>query len=361
MRFLSIKKIAKEAGVSTATVSRVLNNPGYKCSSEELRERIWKIARELNYMPNEAARNLKKGITDTSQKVWYLDVLMTRTGNLETDPFFSELLRVIESEIHRQGCILMHIFHQPLFSNDRKCRTENIDKVIAQMEPDGDIRSDGLIIIGKCNDNVLKKLSAKYKSIVSVNRNSTNYLVDEVICDGKRIAAMAVEYLIGLGHRKIGYVGDCHNESRYKGYQDTLFQYGIDIDISFVIEAEHTEAEGYAVMERLIQRGDAPTAIYCANDMIAIGMLKCLNKYKNRYYVPSIISSDDIEEAQYTRPMLTTVRLPKEEMGKFALYLLIDRLGGGHKGIVRTELEGKLMIRESCTLVENANRMEYYI
>ena len=255
----------------------------------------------------------------------------------------------------------MHTFHQPLFSNDRKCRTENIDKVIAQMEPDGEIRSDGLIIIGKCNDNVLKKLSAKYKSIVSVNRNSTNYLVDEVICDGKRIAAMAVEYLIGLGHRKIGYVGDCHNESRYKGYQDTLFQYGIDIDISFVIEAEHTEAEGYAVMERLIQRGDAPTAIYCANDMIAIGMLKCLNKYKNRYYVPSIISSDDIEEAQYTRPMLTTVRLPKEEMGKFALYLLIDRLGGGHKGIVRTELEGKLMIRESCTLVENANRMEYYI
>mgnify|MGYP002241885014 CR=1 FL=1 len=75
------------------------------------------------------------------------------------------------------------------------------------MEPDGDIRSDGLIIIGKCNDNVLKKLSAKYKSIVSVNRNSTNYLVDEVICDGKRIAALAVEYLIGLGHRKIGYVG----------------------------------------------------------------------------------------------------------------------------------------------------------
>ena len=69
-------------------------------------------------------------------------------------------------------------------------------------------------------------------------------------------------------------MGDCHNESRYKGYQDTLFQYGIDIDISFVIEAEHTEAEGYAVMERLIQRGDAPTAIYCANDMIAIAAIR---------------------------------------------------------------------------------------
>ena len=69
MRFLSIKKIAKEAGVSTAIVSRVLNNPGYKCSSEELRERIWKIARELNYMPNEAARSLKKELRIQSESV----------------------------------------------------------------------------------------------------------------------------------------------------------------------------------------------------------------------------------------------------------------------------------------------------
>ena len=129
----------------------------------------------------------------------------------------------------------------------------------------------------------------------------------------------------------------------------------------YVIETYQTEKEGFQTMQKFLKLKEPPTGIYCANDITAIGMLKCLNKYKNRYYVPSIISSDDIEEAQYTKPMLTTVRLPKEEMGKFALYLLIDRLGGGHKGIVRTELEGKLMIRESCTLVENANRMEYYI
>ena len=359
--FFPIKKIAEKAGVSTATVSRVLNNPEYKCSSEELREKIWQIARELNYLPNEAARNLKKGIIDTGQKIWYIDILMTRTGSMEADPFFSELLRIIESEIHKQRCILTRVWHQPIFSNDRKCQIENIDKILEEMEQGNEQKSDGLIIIGKCNDNVLKKLSSKYRGIVSVNRNSTNYLVDEVICDGMRIAATAVEYLIQLGHRKIGYVGDCHNESRYKGYQDTLFKYNIDMDINYVIETEHMEAEGYAVMESLIQRSDVPTAIYCANDMIAIGMLKCLNRYKNRYYVPSIISSDDIEEAQYTRPMLTTVRLPKEEMGKFALYLLLDRLNGGHKGIVRTELEGKLIIRESCTPVENTNRLEYYI
>ena len=358
---MSIKKIAEKAGVSTATVSRVLNNPNYKCSSESLRDRIWQIARELNYMPNEAARNLKMGVSDENSKIYYIDILMTRTESTQADPFFSELLRIIEGEIHRKRCILVNVWHQPLFSNDRKCRIENIDKVFEEMMRQGETQSDGLIVIGKCNDEVLKKLTARYKGLVSVNRNSTNYKVDEVLCDGRRIAATAVEYLIQLGHRKIGYVGDCHNESRYKGYQETLFKYNISMDIHNVIETEHTEAEGYEVMEKLIQRADAPTAIYCANDMIAIGMLKCLSRYRNRYYMPSIIASDDIGEAQYTKPMLTTVSLPKEEMGKFAIYLLLDRLGGGHKGIVRIELEGKLIVRESCSSVENSMRVEYYI
>lgn len=358
---MSIKKIAELAGVSTATVSRVLNHPGYKCSSEELQEKIWQIARELNYMPNEAARNLKMGKGESAQKTYYIDILMTRTGSTEADCFFNELLRIIESEIHKQRCILSAVWNQPVFSNDARCRVENIDKIIADMERENQRRSDGLVIIGKCNNKVLKKLTLRYKSVVSVNRNSTNYMVDEVICDGRRIASLAVEYLIQLGHRKIGYVGDCHNESRYKGYQETLFRYNIDMDINHVIETEHAETDGYEVMEKLVQRSDAPTAIYCANDMIAVGMLKCLNKYKNRYYLPSIIASDDIEQAQYTKPMLTTVRLPKEEMGKFAIFLLLDRMNGGHKGVVRTELEGKLIIRESCTTVENSRDMEYYI
>ena len=95
--------------------------------------------------------------------------------------------------------------------------------------------------------------------------------------------------------------------------------------------------------------------------MIAIGMLKCLNKYKNRYYVPSIISSDDIEEAQYTKPMLTTVGLPRAEMGKFALHLLLDRMKGGHSGVVRMELSGHLMIRNSCSHVSESTWSDYCI
>ena len=114
-------------------------------------------------------------------------------------------------------------------------------------------------------------------------------------------------------------------------------------------------------MEKFFQSDDMPTGIYCANDISAIGMLKCLNKFRNRYYMPSIISSDDIQEAQFTRPMLTTVSLPKEDMGKFALYLLLDRMKGGHSGIVRMELEGRLMIRNSCSSVEDSMWSDYCI
>jgi len=347
--FMSISKIAKKAGVSPATVSRVLNNPDYHCASEETRDKIWAAAMELNYTPNEAARNLRLGKnTQKSQKTYYINVLMTRVDEARTDPFFSELLHVIESEIHKHFCILSKVWYMPAFSNDKKCRDINLASVIASMYQETDGRCDGLIIVGKCNSAALKKLNAQYKSVVSVNRNSTNYEVDEVLCNGYKVASMAVDYLIKLGHKKIGYVGECQNEARYRGFTKTLAGNGIALDEKYVVETKQTEAEGYDIMERLIRSGDYPSGIYCANDITAIGMLKALNKYKNLQAVPSIISSDDIEEAGNCNPMLTTVKLPKDEMGKFALYLLVDRIKGGHSSVVRMELEGKLVVRDSC-------------
>lgn len=358
---MSIKKIAEEVGVSPATVSRVLNNPSYRCSTPGLRDKIWKAAMELNYVPNEAARNLKMGAATKADKTYYINVLMTRMDAEQSDPFFAELLRVIESEVHKNMCILSKVWYRSLFSNERRCRTEKLDTIIQDMYGETEGRCDGLIIIGKCNKLALKKLSQIYKNVVSVNRNSTNYEVDEVICDGKKIASIAVEYLISLGHRSIGYVGETHNEARYSGYLETMQKHEIEVESDYVVECKQTEAEGFEIMKQLLQSGDCPTGIYCANDITAIGMLKCLNKFKNRYYTPSIVSSDDIEQAQYMKPMLTTVRLPKDEMGKFAMYLLLDRMKGGHKSVVRTELEGKLMIRNSCTEVEASTWSDYYI
>lgn len=313
---MSIKRIAELSGVSPATVSRVLNHPEYKCQSPEVRERIWKAAMQLGYTPNQAARNLKLGIA-AEQKNYYIGVLMTRT--------------------------------------------ENLDRIIDEMYRETICVCDGLIIIGKCNKEALKKLNKKYKCVVSVNRNSTNYEVDEVLCDGRKVASMAVEYLISLGHRNIGYVGECYNEARYAGFLETMRKHEIEPDPSMIIQTHQTETEGFHAMQRIFREEDRPTGIYCANDITAVGMLKCLAKYKNYYYTPSIISSDDIEEAQCTRPMLTTVSLPREEMGKFAMQLLLDRLRGDHRSVVRLELEGRLMIRDSCAPADESGWSDYCI
>ena len=358
---MSIKEIAKRAQVSSATVSRVLNNPDYKCSSPQVRERIRKAAIELNYVPNEAARRLKTGSSSAEEKTCYINILMTRTDSAHVDPFFDEQLRVVETEIHRNNCILSQVWYRAIFSSDKRCRRENIADIIEKMYEQTEGHCDGLIVIGKCNKEALGKLNRKYKSVVSVNRNSTNYEVDEVLCDGKKVAMMAVDYLLSLGHRNIAYVGDCYNEARYRGYLEALRRHDIEPEADYIVQTGQTEAEGYVAMQKFIEFDDRPTGIYCANDITAIGMLKYLGSGKSRYYTPSIISSEDIEEAQYTQPMLTTVGLPKAEMGKFAIYLLMDRMRGGHKSVVRTELEGKLMIRNSCSGVEDSEWSDYCI
>lgn len=357
---MSIKKIADSVGVSPATVSRVLNNPDYHCSSPELRDKIWNTAMQMNYVPNEAARQLKTGKIP-EQKTYCIHVLMTRMDAASSDPFFQELLRVVESEIHRQGCILSKVWYRSIFSNDKRCKRENLDAVNDRMLEETDGKGDGLIIIGKCNHKALIKLQQYYKATVYVNCDSSQGEVDEVICNGKKVASSAVEYLIELGHENIGYVGSCHNEARYQGYLETLQANGLDVDSNFIIETKQTEMEGFEAMEKFSNSEKCPTGIYCSNDITAIGMLKYLNKHKNRYYMPSIISSDGIEEAMYTTPMLTTIQVSKEEMGKFALYLLVDRLRGGHRGKVKIELECRLMKRESCTSVDESRWCEYYI
>jgi DNA-binding LacI/PurR family transcriptional regulator len=328
-----------------------LNNPNYHGSSPDLRDKVWKAAIELNYVPNEAARKLKLG-TSAAEKPVHVNILMTRMDATQYDPFFSELLHIVQSEIHKQVCILTQIWYLPVFSNDQMCTDTDMKQLIQDMKQDEQGYADGLIIIGKCNPEALKLLKKQYKSVVSINRNSTNYEVDEVLCDGEKIAAMAVEHLIQLGHHKIGYVGACNNEARYRGYLNTLDRHGLTVDASHIIETMQTEQEGYEAMEHMLASGNYPTGIYCANDITAIGMLKCLNQKGGKLRIPSIIASDDIEEAQNTKPMLTTVRMPKEEMGRFALHLLLDRIRGGHQGVVRIELEGKLIIRSSCAKVE---------
>ena len=344
---VTIKDVAQRAGVSTATVSRVLNDPNYRCAEPGMREKIWRIAMEMNYTPNASARSLK--LRDDPGKTAFFQALMTRAGaESENDPFFRELLHCVETEVADHHCVLSGIQYRAELSDDKRCaRMDPVARVRKMREAAGG-RCDGIIVIGKCNKDILRELQRQYVNVVSINRNSTEYAVDEVLCDGEKVAAMAVGHVLELGHRRIGYVGGCRNESRYRGYQAALRDNGLDLIPGYVQETGQTEEEGYRAMRAFLALAEPPSAVYCANDLSAIGALRCLGEMRQLRARPSIVASDDIEAAQSCSPMLTTVRVPKREMAHLAVQLLVDRWEGGHTGVVRVEVEAALMQRESC-------------
>ncbi len=344
---MSIVDIAKKTGVSPSTVSRVLNNPGYRCSSEELRQKIWQTAIEMNYTPNEAAKRLKEGKGRQSQKTYYINVLLTHTDELAMDPFFRELLDCVETEIHSHFCVLSKVWVNSLFSDDTACGRANLSRVIGEMFLETEEKSDALIIIGRCNPDALIQWKKLYRSVVSINRNPTHGLVDEITCDGSKVAQMAVEYLIGLGHTRIAYVGECRGEARYQGFLSAMEKHGLSVNADYVFDRQRAWIEADAIVRLMTSMENSPTGIYCANDVTGVGLLWALCNLKGHFYRPSVISSDDIEEGQRTKPMLTTVRLFKEDMSRHALYLLLDRLRGGHEGIIRMDIQPQIVERGS--------------
>ncbi|MCD8356386.1 MAG: LacI family transcriptional regulator [Clostridia bacterium] len=358
---MSMKEIARMCGTSVATVSRVLNNPDYKCADPKLKERIWTIAGKYDYVPNEAARDLKMS-KSRAEKVHHINIMLTRIGGDETDPFYNELLGNVTTELHQHLCVMSNLWYMPYFAPDKKYGKKEIHDNLEKMLDQSQEKMDGLIIMGKCKREVLEILQNKFKGIVMIVRNHADYGVDEVLLDGNQVASTALEYLISMGHKKIGYIGDCTFDECFTGYMHTMKMHQLDINIDYIVEAPRSEDGGYAAMDQILGMSDRPTAIFCLVDAIAIGALKRLNKRKNKLYTPSIIACDGIEEGKYTSPMLTTVESPKEDMARLAVLLLLNRLEKGHKSSARVVVDGKLVIRESCKRVSEAeDSIEYYI
>lgn len=336
---MSLKKIAKISGASISTVSRVLNQPDYKCQDENLQNRIWEAARKLQYVPNAAARQLKTGqaAKETPKRI---DVFLTRFQKLDEDMFFKELYDILREILLQQKCSLYQLLTLP----DMIERSQNI----ARFHP-AEESSDGLIMLGKCPAELLPFLKKQYQHLVGIDRNPTNFDYDEVFCDGSLAAGMAMDYLISLGHKKIAYIGDCSYEARYIGYHQSLMTHKLPLDYSHIYQTYQTRQEGRQSMQSILEKKDRPTAIFCANDSTALGVLDVLKGHQKKGYLPSVISIDNIREAETTVPMLTTINIPKREMAHHAVALLLDRIHGGHHENVRIEMQGQLVIRDSCS------------
>ena len=335
---MSLKKISELTGASVATVSRVLNNPQYQCQDREMTERIRQAARDMGYVPDQNARCLKMRKTEGRIADHFtIDVLLARLSTLEEDPFFAEIFRCIETECHRQGCVVGKILNIP----DVRTAAMNQERV----------RAEGLLILGKCSPELVEELLRRYRGVIAIDRNPLEYRMDEIICNGTKAAEKAVEYLMELGHTRIAYVGDCNMEMRYTGYYECLLSYKLPLTYDYVVSTSQTREEGYRAFGRLEGLADPPTAVFCANDITALGFLQAMKDKNGRrrkgVYRPAVVAIDDIEEASRISPMLTTVHIPKEDMAHLAILTLRDRLEGGHRECLRLELPCHLMVRES--------------
>lgn len=314
----SIKDVAKEAGVSIATVSRVIN--GSKHVSDDIRIRVEQAIHDLGYRSNEIARTLK--VTKTKR----IAVIITSLSR----SFFSRVIEGIQSEAEKHAYSVM--FAE---THDSIVKEKELVELFAGQWV------DGIILASSVNN---ESEHAEYiNRLASLNKQGTripvvtlefpldNSGIDAVCIDHQKAAYDAVRYLIGLGKTCIAHIshpkGNRIGSWRVKGYEAAIQVAGLTRSEDFISEANYTTYSGYLAMSRLISNGIRPDAVFCANDQTAVGVIKYCED--NDLRVPedvAIIGTDDIFVSSIMSPSLSTVDVPKFQLGKQAMTLLLSRI-----------------------------------
>ena len=325
---VKLKDIAEMTGFDISTVSRALrDDPRVK---EETKKKIKEIAKKLNYIPDISAKILSSG------KSGIIGIILPEVKH----SFYSEIFEEI-NEI----CLERELIPELLLTEFNQLRIENIKKQIIYQ------KMDGIILAYHSLD--FSFISEKICPIVFIdvpNDNFENF--DKVIIDNLEGAKEAIRYLIEIGHRKIGFIADAvTTKKRFDGYKDALKEKNIEIDEELIeIRSGRSEEIGYQAGLKLLSKPNRPTAIFCVNDLIAIGLLRA--SFELNIKVPeqlSIIGFDDIPISRYLPIPLTTVSQPIKEIATEAIGLLIDRIKNPQKPYITKKLKTNLIIRKSTS------------
>ncbi len=329
---VSIKDIAKKAGVSPSTVSRALRDDPRV--NAETKTQIQNIARSMSYVPSAAARSLvgKRSAT-----------IGAAVRDLR-DPYYARLMSGIEdlATEYNYQVILSSFYRNP-------------ERELAVVLDFHERRVDGIIVAGSAVAQAYLSSDSKFfKPIVLVNSPAYPYSVS---INGFLGAKKVVEHLIDLGHRRIAYItwGSEHIDglNRLGGYRTALSEHNIAIDDNFIVAGDGGVTGGVKATTHLLDLPQPPTAIFGFNDMTAIGVINALRQKGCK--VPrdfSVAGYDDLEMAAYYFPTLTTVRQPTFRVGRQTVNMLL-KLINNEAGVVPEVLDPKLVIRESTAPVAN--------
>jgi LacI family transcriptional regulator len=329
----TIKDVAREANVSVATVSRVFNSSGPV--SEQTRTRIQEVAARLCYSPHGAARSL------TTRRTSTLGVLLPDLYG----EFFSEVIRGMDQAAQRKGYHL-------LVSSSHDAKAE-IEAALRAMRG----RVDGLIAMSPHLDAA--SLIANVPSmlpVVLLNCQVTGDGYDALTIENQSGAYQMIQHLVALGHRSIAIIrgsqGNYDADERLLGYRAALRDSGIEPRPEWEVPGDFTETSGYQAIERLLSIRERPTAVFAANDAMAIGALGALRDAE--VLVPdhiAVVGFDDIPLARYMNPPLSSVHVAIAELGIRAVETLLHAIDRKNEHTRRHQrLETTLVIRRSCGL-----------
>lgn len=331
---MNIKEIAKEAGVSVATVSRVLNHPD--TVAPKTRERILNLMEQMDYKPNWFARGLNFNKTDT------IALLVPNILN----PAFVEMAEGVESVAAQKGYTVLLCITEGELAKERQYIQTLINR-----------RVDGLILVSSMLDNEeLNLLKKQNVSVVLVGESSGSSFAPMVRIDCQGAAYLAVQHLINCEHKEIsliyGRTPAMENRNKIIGYTKALQEAGIPFKKSLLVEEENTIEGGYLATRKLLGSENCPEAIFTTSDLMAFGVIDALRDAELR--IPedvAVMGFDNIKMSSLMVPRLSTVAKPLHKMGLSGARLLLDVIESKDKeDLVLKEiiLQSKLKIRKSC-------------
>jgi LacI family transcriptional regulator len=330
---VTIREVARLAQVHPGTVSRALNEQTRALVNQETAERVLRAAEQLGYQPNPIARGLK------TSRSYTVGVLIPDL----TNPLFPPIMRGIEDRLGDAGYTLLIV------------NTDNdADRERSQMAAMRARQVDGFIAAtARLDRELLAEAAAGGAPLVLVNRSLEDGSVPAVTVDDRHGTALAVDHIVGLGHRVIGHVAGPQNVStghrRYLGYLEAMARHDLPAPAAQATFADaFSEAAGARACLELMQRTDRVTAIVAANDRLAIGCYDALDQLELRCPQDvSIVGFNDMPFVDRLRPSLTTVRVPQREIGSVAADLLLRQLGDQEGRVEEVLLEPTLIVRES--------------
>jgi LacI family transcriptional regulator len=325
----TIYDVARLAGVSAATVSRVVN--GRSSVDPTLAERVQRAMADLDYRPNVVARNLRRQRTS----IWA--VIISDIGN----PFFTSMVRGVEDIAQGAGYSVV------LCNSDEDPAKEEryVNAALAE-------QMAGVIISSTGQGANLARLAAAGTPVVAIDREIRGANVDTVLVDNEHGAELATQHLIEAGFERIACITGPRKlptaQQRLRGYQRALKAYKRTVEEDLIRYADYREEGGYQAMASLLDQPAPPDAVFAANNLTTVGALECL--VDRGIPVPSrmgLVAFDDIPWAHLVRPSLSTIVQPTYELGRTAALLLAERIAEPHRPPSTVTLKTELKVRES--------------